>query len=363
MFRSSTFSFVPKLFLCLVFWVSLHASESTKPLRVGIKEAPPFTIKDVDGNWSGLCVDLFKDFATERNFQFDWVELSLNEVLVQVADSKIDFGVAAITVTEEREKKFDFSFPFYSDGLAIAVRDQSSGGLWPIILRFISVDFLTAVAALLGLLLVFGFLIWLFERQKNSAEFAKNPVSGIGSGLWWSAVTMTTVGYGDKSPKSFFGRLLALIWMFASIIVISGFTASIASSLTVDRITYSVNNANDLYKVKTGAIAGTTGIQYLKEFRKEYLAFPNPKTALEALKDKRVEAVLYDRPILLHEINSDPAHFNDLFLLKDNINQESYAIAIPEKSEMREALNRFILKYINSPSWSSILEKYLGQDL
>jgi Ion channel len=59
---------------------------------------------------------------------------------------------------------------------------------------------------------------------------------GIGSALWWSAVTMTTVGYGDLAPRSPAGRLVAIAWMFVSLLLVSWFTASMASILTAERL-------------------------------------------------------------------------------------------------------------------------------
>ena len=41
-----------------------------------------------------------------------------------------------------------------------------------------------------------GTLIWILERRKNPEHFSPIPVKGLGSAFWWSAVTMTTVGYG-----------------------------------------------------------------------------------------------------------------------------------------------------------------------
>ena len=40
------------------------------------------------------------------------------------------------------------------------------------------------------------------------------------SAFWWAAVTMTTVGYGDKTPVTTGGRIVGLVWMFTSVIVI-----------------------------------------------------------------------------------------------------------------------------------------------
>ncbi|WP_320044731.1 ion channel [uncultured Desulfobacter sp.] len=74
-------------------------------------------------------------------------------------------------------------------------------------------DFLEVIFTLFMLLLLVGFLIWFFEKDKNREQFGGSPFSGIGSGFWWSAVTMTTVGYGDKAPRTVAGRFVGLIWM------------------------------------------------------------------------------------------------------------------------------------------------------
>jgi hypothetical protein len=62
--------------------------------------------------------------------------------------------------------------------------------------------FLRVVVGLFGAMLAIGVAVYLFERRVNREQFGGSAIRGILSGLWWSAVTLTTVGYGDKVPKS-----------------------------------------------------------------------------------------------------------------------------------------------------------------
>jgi len=63
-------------------------------------------------------------------------------------------------------------------------------------------------------------------------------------------VTMTTVGYGDKAPKTAGGESSRLFGMLCSIIFIASFTANITTSLTINEIRGKVHGLNDLYDAK-----------------------------------------------------------------------------------------------------------------
>jgi voltage-gated potassium channel len=60
--------------------------------------------------------------------------------------------------------------------------------------------------------------------------------SDVGDAMWWGFVTMTTVGYGDRFPKTQGGRVVGVVLMFAGIILISSFTATASSVLVARRI-------------------------------------------------------------------------------------------------------------------------------
>lgn len=62
------------------------------------------------------------------------------------------------------------------------------------------------------------------------AERGRNPnILTVGDALWWSVVTATTVGYGDVSPTTGEGRLIAVGLMIVGIGFIGAFTATITS--------------------------------------------------------------------------------------------------------------------------------------
>ncbi|MCU7826309.1 potassium channel family protein [Kitasatospora sp. DSM 101779] len=83
----------------------------------------------------------------------------------------------------------------------------------------------TYVAGVVLGLLVFGSLAILeIERSSPNAS-----IRTLGDALWWSFTTMTTVGYGDLTPTTGIGRLLAVALMLSGIALLGVVTANIAA--------------------------------------------------------------------------------------------------------------------------------------
>lgn len=64
------------------------------------------------------------------------------------------------------------------------------------------------------------------ERDADGAN-----ITSAGNALWWSASTVTTVGYGDYFPVTTTGRLVAIALMLVGIAVVGSLTAAIAAWL------------------------------------------------------------------------------------------------------------------------------------
>ena len=86
--------------------------------------------------------------------------------------------------------------------------------------------FITILAAMI-VLVTSSTLVLQFEGASPDA----NITTG-GDALWWSVVTITTVGYGDTYPVTLLGRLSGVFVMFAGVGII-GSLASILASLLV----------------------------------------------------------------------------------------------------------------------------------
>lgn len=204
-----------------------------------------------------------------------------------------------------------------------------------------------------------GVLIWLLERRANPGQFGGKAHEGIGSGFWWSAVTMTTVGYGDKAPVTAAGRIVAIFWMFFSVITISGFTAAIASVFTVQQLGGSVTGPDDLKRVVVGSVQGSTSDDYLRSRGIRARYFDGVDGALHALAGRQVEAVVYDAPIMRYLVAADPD--GAVNVLPGTFMRQDYAFGLPAGSPLREPINRALLRFIADPSWPATLAGYLGE--
>jgi voltage-gated potassium channel len=77
------------------------------------------------------------------------------------------------------------------------------------------------VLVTIGVSLASGFAVTLVDKQ----DFPT-----FGDGVWWSIVTLSTVGYGDIVPHTAWGRVVAGIVMVLGITFIAFLTAAVTSS-------------------------------------------------------------------------------------------------------------------------------------
>ena len=331
-----------------------------KTLVVGIHPSPPFVIEGDSGRWSGLSIDLWRLMAEEAGIQFQFKPMKLTTLFQALDDGSIDLAVGALSMSPEREKQFDFTHPFFISGLGIAVSNQHRNGLLSALSGLFSPHLLKPLLLVSAWLLLSGLLVWLFERRRNPAMFGGNPAQGVGSGFWWALVTLTTVGYGDKSPITLGGRMVALVWMMASLVILSSLTAAITTSLTINSLQSTIQGPKDLRGKRVATVSGSTSADWLQRHNIRYDDQQQLPQALELLQQGRVDAVVYDAPILRYALQQQAD--SSISLINNSFHQQFNAFALPPNSPYLEALNYAILDVIRSRQWQRLRQGYLGHD-
>jgi ABC-type amino acid transport substrate-binding protein len=349
-----------RLNLLLVCFIAMSASGQTEnpeqpKLTIGVYESPPF-IMQVEGQYTGLSVDIWEQIAIERGYSYEYKNYqSLSDLIEAISTTEVDLSINPLTVTSERLKKFSFTQPFFISSVGIAVAVKDSSPVFSLIKKFFSRQFFEIVFLLFIVIFIFGFILWLVERKKNPQHFEKGW-RGIGDGIWWSAVTMTTVGYGDKAPKTGLGRVISVIWMFTAVIIISGFTASISAALTYNKLQTSISTIEDLHTVKVGTVKNSSTAEFLNDRRIEYYAYETLEIAINELNERRIEAVIYDSPLLSYYINSKALH-QDADIIPSGVNSIYFSFSSTNVTIL-DAIDPALIAIIESPGWNKMLSKY-----
>jgi ABC-type amino acid transport substrate-binding protein len=176
--------------------------------------------------------------------------------------------------------------------------------------------------------------------------------------MWWSAVTMTTVGYGDKTPITATGRMLALVWMFTAIIVTSVFTASITSALTVQQLESPIHGPDDLATGTVASVPGSTSALYLTRRGIAFRDVPDVVAGLRQVAEGDVDAVIYDAPIL--QYTAKHVIGDSVYVLPTTFRRQDYGFALPSGSPLRERINRVMLAELRRDRFRALIEHYLG---
>jgi voltage-gated potassium channel len=125
----------------------------------------------------------------------------------------------------------------------------------------------------LGFLIFIGsIVIYLFESHAEGGQ-----IKTLFDGFYWTIVTLSTVGYGDISPHSTGGRLVAIVLIFSGIGILSFFTSIMVSGFSeeIDHLrenrAYSEINRYDNFVILCGF--GRVGQHIAKQLFKDELNF------------------------------------------------------------------------------------------
>lgn len=325
---------------------------------IGYSMNPPFIFKN-NGKLEGLSYWMWEELIKEETKFYDYRELPLDSLLLGLKIGSIDLVISPLTITHERNEYIEFSFPYYVSNSNFMVHNISTKQKFLTIFSSVfSWSFFKILLSLILLLLLFGILVWFFERKKNSEEFGSDS-KGIWHGLWWSAVTMTTVGYGDKSPKTVGGRVIGIIWMFAGLILISSITASITSSLTVQKLSYSVDDIHSFRKKNIGTVKDSaTEIWLVDHFFSNLTLYESFADLIQGFRNDEIEMVAYDEPLLQYTVQHE--NEENWTILNIPFNESMYGFGASKylPLDRKGEINKKVLHLKETDKWNQLLVEY-----
>lgn len=320
--------------------------------------AAPLYMKTADGRWEGFSIEIWRAVAQLLGMPFEFREFSsLDSLLSALENSEIDV-FPSLPVAARLESSMDFSQSYLKSGLSIAVPAEARDSRWINLFESIfSAHVLKAIGLLVGLSMMAGAVVWSFEKRRNSEMFGDGTAGGIGHGIWWAIVTMTTVGYGDKAPKTVGGRIVALAWMLFSIIFIASFTADITTSLTVDKLRGKVQGLNDLHKVRVGSVSDSEGFDFLTRQGIAAIPFKSISEGVAAVAGRKIDAFVLNEQVLKHMAKKEfpgqvqvlPGVYDDYFV----------SIALPQNSPLRKPINKALLELMKTNAWTELRNRYM----
>ncbi|CAN5905025.1 hypothetical protein BH23ACT10_BH23ACT10_21820 [soil metagenome] len=330
-------------------------------LRVAARALPPFVIYE-NRTFGGFEVELVDLIAEELGVDYELY--GVNTVAKQIDDVQrgaADIAFAGIGITSTREGNVDFTHPVFDTGLQIMVPASSASGplgqLGRLVDALVRSNVLWLSAFFAAALLLSAHLVWWFERRDNP-EFHSSYRRGIWDSFWWSAVTVTTVGYGDKAPRGSLGKGWALLWMIIGYFVFASFTASITSTLAVEQLQGAINGPDDLNGNRVVTVAGTEAEAYLTQQGIGPVTVARIEDAYAQLDAGDADAIAFDAPVLqfhaAHDGNGEVRVVGPVF------EQVRYGIVVPADGKLRERVNLALLDLVESGAYDQLHDRWFG---
>jgi len=331
-----------------------------RPLRVAVYDVAPYGALSPDGLFVGVSVDLWRRVAEDLHWRYDFTLVPQMEATLQGLERQ-DFEVAigAITITPQRLSRMDFSYPSHRSGVAVAL----SRKVGPLAALAAWTGAATKLGPLFGVMLALlaltGVLMWRLERKGPTTGASESAVNGLRDGLYWAAVTMTTVGYGDKTPKTTTGRALAVLWMIASLALVSLRSTSLVSRITADNVyARAETTQSSLVGLRLAAVENSSGAEYLDSLRLPFQKRKDLAMALSDLRAGRVDAVVNSVGAQQYAVRQ--RFSKDVAMSSGVLAPAFMGFALPAGSPLKKPLDQALIRVTASSEWRAAEAAYFG---
>jgi len=317
------------ILLSLIIVSNLYAKETT--LVVNISPLTPVVIMERN-KVTGFSIELWEEIAKELDVPYKYKQDEFSQVKENIQNGKYDVGICGMTITEEREKLFDFSLPVLNSGQSILIPKQdvktSVKKFWK--------DFFVFIA-------IASHIMWFSERDlddMDSDEIDDRYFPGIFESIYFCIVTTSTVGYGDITVKKKISRTNAGLLIFFGIAVFCNVTALLSADYTSSELELKITCVEDLKGKKVGTVKDTVTVKYLEEWGAIPILCSNFEEACLGMSVGEMEAVVFDTPVIKHYAGKD----DKVQLVPGVFHPEYYGFCFPSGSRIKELVNVALLK-------------------
>ena len=340
---------------------------STTPLSgadsettVGIALFPPNVMEGGSGqdSYTGFDIELWEEVRRVAEIESNYKLLPFEQLLKAVKEGEVDAAIAGITINGRREREMDFSHPYMRSGLRILAGVNNEESSLSRLLRGVSESgFVKPLGYLLGFILVCSHILFFAERGSKSISRGYFP--GIFEAAWCILATVTTVGYGDITPQRWVGRFVALLVMVTGIALFGIIIAEMSAGLTLAQLSSDISGPEDLLRRRVATVAGSTSTDVIHEFGAHLVEVEEIEDAYALLEDREVAAIVFDAPPLFQYLKENAE--GQVALVGPLLNTESYGMAFPNGSPLREEVNRALLDLQEDGTYRRLYEKWFGE--
>jgi polar amino acid transport system substrate-binding protein len=345
--------------LLVLFSIGVPALGQPAKAVVGVAPFPPHVMESPGASegLEGFDIELWREVARLAGVDYQYKLYSLADLLDALRAGDVDVALAGLTITENREEEFDFSYPYLHTGLAILVRPTREASLLRLLRSATSSTVLTALASLAAFIAICAHVLYFVERRGGAMN--RSYIPGIFEAAWCILTTMTTVGYGDIAPRRWIGRLVASLVMIIGIALFGLIVADLSSGLTLQQLTSDIESPEDLAGKTVATVEGSTSVRALERYGAEVREVPTVEQAYGLLRAGAVDAVVFDASPLMKRAADAPSQFAVVGGIFDT---QNYGIGLRRDSPLRERINLAILRLQENGTYGEIYRRWFGAD-